>query len=170
VVARNLICGRCTGALLARKAGNSLCHGTTGDVDKGVVSACSLLSSCLLSRKSPECNADLGLSISSPAASLLKPSSTTLGLFGDSFNSTDGRSAKGELFRGESLSDACSGVLLPKPFLNDHEGEPFLLILSISSPRLIGLSSLSSDGTEVLGFGSVCVRLLAQLVSYWYAC
>jgi hypothetical protein len=151
-------CGSLSGTLAARKCGKSLCHGATGDVANNPVISSPPLSLLLSSLKSPECKADLGRSISMPAAALLQPLLWLSVLFGDSCSSGD---ASSDLGCDEGLLDARLGGLLVKSCLNIHVGEVGLefglevplLILSISSARLLGLSTSSARMASIASNG-----------------
>lgn len=81
---RGLRWGRRSDALAARKGGKLLCHGATGDVANTAASLSFSLRKLASSLKSPECRADLGRSISIPAASFDHPSPDPVEDFGDS--------------------------------------------------------------------------------------
>jgi hypothetical protein len=88
---------------------NSVCQGAGGEVAIGEIAepSCDALESF---RKSPECKADLGRSISVPATMLSGFSCCTV--FGDSLNSAEGSNVGDELCFGELFGEVLSGDII----------------------------------------------------------
>jgi len=118
-IARALDCGMANPLLLwcgcsdrawRSVAGNEGCHGATGEVESTVLLVSSASLPSFFSRKSPECRADFGRSISIPALKTLRVNS---GEFGRDVRISKGGS---NLDVGLPRDDGCGELLLSVVF------------------------------------------------------